>query len=333
MLSTKRQLGQYFTRQQTWLRPQVISFIKSVKAKVAYDPFAGNGDLLMVANSLGIERTVGLDIDPKLGWELNDSLINIPKIKESIIITNPPYLANYSAKRKKIFEGVEKYFASTNYDDLYQIAFEKCLKEAAGVIIIPETFINSPFPKDRLNSITILEDNPFEDTETPVCVVCFDGKSKLLSEVQIYKNDELIGSLEYFEKLRLKPQNSISFRFNDVNGPIALRAVDTTNPQRPISFMRKEELEYDLAGIKNSSRLITIIQTDFPINKLDTLIAHSNIILAAFRYKTKDVLLSPFKGNTKDGSRRRRLDYSTARAILETASEKASHNKNQTRLI
>jgi hypothetical protein len=97
--------------------------------------------------------------------------------------------------------------------------------------------------------------------------------------------------------------------------------------------MRKEELEYDLAGIKNSSRLITIIQTDFPINKLDTLIAHSNIILAAFRYKTKDVLLSPFKGNTKDGSRRRRLDYSTARAILETASEKASHNKNQTRLI
>lgn len=321
MLSTKRQLGQYFTRQQTWLRPQVVAFIKSVGAKIIYDPFAGNGDLLKIADVLGIRKTVGLDIDPRLGWEINDSLVNIPRIEDSIIITNPPYLANYSAKRKNIFEEVSRYFISTNYDDLYQIALEKCLESGSGVIIIPETFINSSFSKDRLNSITILEENPFEDTENPVCVVCFDGKRKLPSDIQIYKNDSPIGSLEYFENLRLKPLNSIPLRFNDINGPLALRAVDTTDPKKPIAFMRKEMLDYDLAGIKHSSRLITIVQTDFSHKDLDALIEHSNTLLADYRERTKDVLLSPFKGNTKDGLRRRRLDYSTARAILETASE------------
>ncbi|HUX36193.1 MAG TPA: hypothetical protein VMV71_04155 [Candidatus Paceibacterota bacterium] len=302
-------------------------------AVVVYDPFAGNGDLLKVANDIGIKKTVGLDIDSKLGWKLNDSLIRIPKIEGSVIITNPPYLTNYSAKRKKIFEQVSKYFASTNYDDLYQIALEKCLDAGTGVIIIPETFINSSFPKDRLNSITILEDNPFEDTENPVCIVCFDGKRKSLHDVQIYKNDASIGSLEYFERLRLKPSNSVPFKFNDVSGPLALRAVDTTDPQKTISFMRKEVLDYDLSGIKHSSRLITIIQTDFSRGKLDALIGHSNAILADLRSRTKDVILSPFKGNRKDGLRRRRLDYATARAILETASERVAPSKNQAILI
>lgn len=329
MSSTKRQLGQYFTRQQTWLCPQVVDFIRSTGARVAYDPFAGNGDLLKVANELGIEKTVGLDIDPKLGWKLNDSLIKIPKISNSVIITNPPYLTNYSAKRKRIFDQVSKYFTSTRYDDLYQVALEKCLDEGAGVIIIPETFINSSFPKNRLNSITILEDNPFEDTENPVCVVCFDGICKPLNDVKLYKNNTMIGSLKYFESLRLKPSNSVPFRFNDVNGPLALRGVDTTDPKKPIAFMRKERLDYDLAGIKHSSRLITIIQTDFSRNKLDALIDNSNALLADFRERTKDVLLSPFKGNRKDGLRRRRLDYATARAILEAASERVMPSKKQ----
>lgn len=333
MSSVKRRLGQYFTRQRTWLQPQVIDFIKSKKAAIAYDPFAGSGDLLSAADALGIPATLGLDIDTSLGWKWNDSLVHIPAVDHSIIITNPPYLTNYSAKRKRIFDHVEKYFAVTTYDDLYQVALEKCLEAGAGVIIIPETFVNSFFPKSRVQSITILEDNPFEDTAVPVCVVCFDGVEKTLREVLVYKNDTFLGSLAFFEGLRLVPNNSLPFRFNDINGPIALRAVDTTDPDRPIRFMRKEELEYDLTGIKHSSRLITVIQTDLTPGKLDALIDHSNTILAGYRNKTQDVLLSPFKGNRKDGSRRRRLDYSTARAILEMAGEKIAPSGKQTLFV
>jgi hypothetical protein len=45
----------------------------------------------------------------------------------------------------------------------------------------------------------------------------------------------------------------------------------------------------------------------------------ANRILDAHRAATHDLLLSPFKGNARNGVRRRRLDYATARAILERA--------------
>ena len=60
--------------------------------------------------------------------------------------------------------------------------------------------------------------------------------------------------------------------------------------------------------------------------KLDHLIAKSNEILNVYREETSDALLSPFKGNRKDGTRRRRLDYSTARAILESAHQEIVPN-------
>jgi len=49
------------------------------------------------------------------------------------------------------------------------------------VAIIPETFINSNFKKKNyLHSITVLEENPFEDTDSPIIIACFDGKYKKL---------------------------------------------------------------------------------------------------------------------------------------------------------
>ncbi len=316
---TKRQLGQYYTRQEYWLLPQVISFIKSTNSSIAYDPFAGDGHLLKAVKKLGLNKAVGLDISKNLRWKSNDSLIDVPKLNNSIIITNPPYLTNYSAKRKGIYKSVAKYFEDGKYDDLYQVAIEKCLNNERGVMIIPETFINSSFPKNRLSSITILEKNPFEDTENPVCIICFDDKIKSKKDIKIYKNDIYLGNLEYFEKFRLKPQKHIRIKFNDISGKIALRAVDGVNPKAYISFMKKEHLDYDLKGIKHSSRLITLINAQVDNKYLDVLIHKSNKILKKYRDDTCDILLSPFKGNRKDGIRRRRLDYQTARAILELA--------------
>jgi len=85
--------------------------------------------------------------------------------------------------------------------------------------------------------------------------------------------------------------------------------------------MKKEELDYDLNGIKQSSRLITVIDVEVDDRKLDEFIKVSNNLLEEFRKETDDILLSPFKGNMKNGIRRRRLDYETARAIMESALE------------
>ena len=325
-VAKKRSLGQFFTKNGFWLKNHILEFIKNTDAKLAFDPFAGGGDLLNVAKKIGFKKIKGFDIDKNLKWEFNDSLINIPKINNSITITNPPYLTNYSAKRKGIFENVKKYFEICNYSDIYQLAIEKCLANDYGVIIIPETFINSSFPKNRLVSITIIEDQLFNDTEIPICVICFNNKNKNYNQIDVYKNEDFIGKLGYFEKLRRTPHKNIYMKFNAKNGQIALRAVDTTNPQKPISFMKPEEIDYDLSDIKYSSRLITVIEVKANNKAIDKIIEYSNKSLSDFRKKTYDILLSPFKGNKKNGERRRRLDYMTARAFLEDAYEFAYPN-------
>lgn len=318
----KISLGQFFTKKDVWLKPQVRDFILSTKARIAVDPFAGDGHLLAVVRKLGISRTIGFDIDTKLPWKLNDSLIAIPKVADAIIITNPPYLTNYSAKRKgsNIFQAVEKYFSMAEFTDLYQLALQNCLASSDYVVaIVPETFLNSTFSKERLMSVTVLEENPFHDTDCPVCVLCFDQQMKPLSRIHMYKNGSSLPSLGELEIMRLRPRYDIPIRYNVVHGNIALRAVDTTDPEKPIKFMPVDKLDYHLSGIKYSSRLITIIQVDIPKKNLLTMITECNRILTEYRRKTHDVTLSPFKGNTKVGIRRRRLDYYTARAILEQA--------------
>lgn len=322
----KQTLGQFFTRNDFWLKDHILDFIKSTKATIAFDPFAGSGDLLKVAEEIGFKKIKGFDIDKTLNWKINDSLLSIPKIKSSITITNPPYLANYSAKRKNIYDSVKKYFKICKYDDIYQLAIEQCLNNDFGIMIIPETFINSKFPKHRLTSVTIIEDQLFDDTENPVCVICYDNKNKTYDKIKVYKNDKMLGTLGYFEKMRRTPQKNIYIKFNSPKGQIALRAVDTTDPAKPISFMKPEEINYDLSDIKQSSRLITVVEMNTKKEAIEKIIKFSNNLLSDFRKKTNDVLLSPFKGNKRNGERRRRLDYLTARAILENAYEMAHPN-------
>src|SRR3989338_2706630 len=322
---TKRQLGQFYTKRDLWLLPNIAEFIHSTNAKIAYDPFVGNGDLIDAIRPLGLTSVVGLDIEPRGSWRHNDSLASIPRIANSVVITNPPYLSNYSAKRKGLYDNIAKYFANSAYDDLYLIAIEKCMSNDYGVMIVPETFINSSFPKQRLHSITVLEENPFEDTETPVCVICFDKNIKESAKIGVFKNERYIGTLKEIQDLRLIPTNNRKIKFNKRDGKIALRAVDTTDPLRPISFMRKEQLDYDLAGIKHSSRLITIISVSVADSMVDPIIADCNEALRDYRKRTHDILLSPFKGNRKDGVRRRRLDYATARAIMESVCSSQLH--------
>lgn len=314
--------GQFFTKASLWLKPHIIDFIKDSKMKVAYDPYAGAGDLLKASSLYGINKTKGLDIDSTLGWEVNDSLEKIPHIEDGIIITNPPYLSNYSASRKHVLEEVKKYFDSSTYDDLYLITLDRMLEAQKYVVaIIPETFINSLYKqKSKLKSITILEENPFEDTDTPVCVVCFDSIEKDFSKIEVFKNDKYISSLEDIETKRLTTNHCVEINFNVLDAWLGLRAVDTTNPNNMIKFDFKENFDYDWnSGIKVSSRLLSVIKIDIPDPDKQKFIDECNSVLNQLRDSTADIILSPFKGNMKNGRRRRRLDFYTARAIMERA--------------
>lgn len=315
-MKEKIKRGKFYTVGDFWLTDRVLKFINESREKTIYDPFAGTGEIFSALEKRGFTSFIGLDIDESLKWGLNDSLINIPS-RDGIIITNPPYLAKQSASRKGLSLD---YFNNTGYDDLYLIAIEKVLEASdRSVLIVPESFINSNFKeKDRLVFITIIEKNPFLDTECPVCVLCFDERKKDFSKIGIYKEDEYLLSLEELERLRLIPDRSVKITFNDKAGWLALRAVDSTDPKNKISFSFREELRYDFENkLKVSSRHMTLIDIEIEENKRQALIQKANEKLEILREKSGDVLLTPFKGNRKDGVRRRRLDFKTARAILE----------------
>ena len=320
----KKSLGQFFTEGVCWLQPQIVNFIRKSQCHIAYDPFAGSGCLFApVTNAVSsIRETAGLDIDPSRGWPVNDSLIKIPSKSGAIIITNPPYISNYSASRKRLGDDLKKYFDMTEYDDVYLLALERMIEAQKNVVaIIPETFINSPFKKKNLlHSITILEENPFLDTDTPVVVVCFDSRQKPYSEIRIYKGSEYTCTLQDVEDCRLVPDNSVRMKFNDLTGWLGVRCVDSTNPNDMLRFDFKENIDYNWEkGIKVSSRLLTLISIDIPQVKRQEFIDSCNAILKEVREKSHDIMLSPFKGNMKNGVRRRRLDFQTCRAIIEQA--------------
>lgn len=316
----KTDLGQFNTKLDVWLKPQVADFIKTTPCTNGLDPFAGGGDLIEVMFDLDLKEVRGLDIDSNLKWKLNDSLLDIPYYRDTIVVTNPPYYARVSASRKK--SPCLIYFEGNNFADLYQIAIGNVLKKyREAVFIIPETYFltENMFFKEDLHSITVLEDNPFYDTDCPVCVACF-SKGNLFEQplYDIYKNDQFLFSnaaLETILRQYIPKTEMLKITFNDPNGNIGLRGVDGVKSGEKIKFCLPEELNYNADKIKVSSRAITILNVEGDFNTKD-LIDNANLYLNNLREDTEDVIFAPFKGNNKDGKRRRRLDFAWARKIL-----------------
>ena len=314
--------GEFQTRGRGWLVKPVRTFIRSAQPDMLLDPFAGEGHLLQTAASLlpGV-RVNGYDIDSSYGFCVNDSLSVVPANPQTLIVTNPPYLAKHSASRKRVRSEVDHYYVASGRDDLYQVALDRCLGVSERVIaIVPETIINSGYPLDRLRVLAIVEADDFTDTDCPVCVCCFGPEVYGREQVDVYRGDKRLGKLGDLEAARLRPLGRVKIRFNDPEGPMALQAVDTIDPSRPIAFMPRDQRRYNASGIKHSSRLVTFLSSPaFDSGNIEDIAARANDRLAVLRRDSCDVVLSPFKGNRRDGRRRRRLDYRTARSLLEIA--------------
>jgi hypothetical protein len=331
----KQNLGQFNTKNDVWLQPQIKEFIRHSGCVFGIDPFAGQGDLVRAANELGLKQVMGYDIDleinKKYGWWWNDSLESIPSAGlGTILITNPPYLAKNSANRND-YDGY-KYFTGNNYEDLYQLAIEKVIqKYKYSVLIIPETYFQNKIAEEHLVSYTVLEENPFVDTDCPVCVVCFDVRNDFMlmsqNEYKIYKKDEFLFTNFQLEDLLREfiPNKDCDITFNAPEGNLGLRAVDGTDPGDRIRFCRPEDLGYSLDDIKESSRAITVLDVPYKID--DKFFQVVNWYLETIRATTHDVIFAPFKNNNKNGERRRRLDYGWARKIINLTVEGLTNEK------
>jgi len=191
----KQNLGQFNTKNDVWLRPHIKEFIADSGCKNIMDPYAGAGDLLFAVNDLPWENVYGYDIDPIFEWPINDGLRDVPEHEDTIVVTNPPYLAKNSAKRNN-FPAYE-YFNDNDYEDLYQLAIHRVLaRYKKSVFIIPETYFQNGIFTSYLHSHTIIEENPFTDTDCPVCVACFYTTNDFMAiagnNYKIYKNRMVI---------------------------------------------------------------------------------------------------------------------------------------------
>jgi hypothetical protein len=313
----KTATGSFFTKKNVWLTKPVVDFLKLALTNnnVVLDPYAGEGHLLNACVEKFESKIFGYDIRDT-EWKQNDSLVSIPNPNSAVIVTNPPYLAKYSAKRKGVIDSVEKYFNCVR-EDLYQVALDKCLSSARFVVaIIPETFLNSSYEKEFLSVLCVLEENPFDDTETPVCVACFDTQKK--QKGKLYINEKYCGDLSEIFSYREVVERKANIKFNVADGRIALKAVDGTADDDLIRFENAKSFAYARSNIKHSSRLLTYLEVDsLKDEEIDKFVSICNDNLKAVRNNTFDLVLSPFKGNNKAGKRRRRLDYAMARVIME----------------
>jgi hypothetical protein len=323
---SKVSLGSFYTTQSSWLTKEVIDFLaKALKDSkgLLLDPFAGDGHLLdAIQENKELKNKMvkaeGYDIQGKT-WPINDSLIEIPNPKRAVIVTNPPYLANHSAKRKGVSSLVEKYFERSTQKNLYMIALENCLQSADYVVaIIPETFLLSSFPKNRLELAVVIQSELFGDTDAPALVACF-GKDERAS-AHIYTGNKSIGPLEQILSLRESTAPKQKIVFNDPKGRIGLRAVDGSGGKSPIEFLPAKSFDYPAESVVVSSRLMTYLELpELQDREIADVIRQANIALNRIREASGDLVLAPFKGNDRSGKRRRRLDYALARGILNQA--------------
>jgi len=321
----KVSLGSFYTTKSGWLTHQVRHFLENALVEsngYLLDPFAGDGHLLETIRAdaiLGrqVKQTNGFDVRGAI-WPINDSLIEIPNPQRAVIVTNPPYLANHSAKRKGVDQLVEKYFASSTQKNLYRIALENALASADYVVaIIPETFLLSTFPKHRLELAVVIQDQLFADTDAPALVACF-GK-KVRDDAHVFTGDQSIGTLKEILLLRESKAPKQNILFNDPHGRIGLRAVDGSDGKTPIAFVAAKDFGYPSDSVVVSSRLMTYLEVPGVSNeRIPELIAKANSLLVSIREQSGDLVLAPFKGNDKTGRRRRRLDYALARKILSS---------------
>jgi hypothetical protein len=187
------------------------------------------------------------------------------------------------------------------------------------VAIVPETFLLSSYPKGRLQLAVVIQDELFGDTDAPALVACF-GKQENF-DADIFAGTKPIGKLSKILDLRTgEAILKTKIVFNDPGGRIGLRAVDGSDGQSAIGFMLAEEFGYSPKKVMGSSRLMTYLDIpDLEDHEVAKLIDRSNKILSRIRLASADLVLAPFKGNDRNGRRRRRLDYGLARKILNEA--------------
>jgi hypothetical protein len=285
MLDSKKLRGQYYTTTNPF-SGSAFSLWNGMKPHnvPVIEPFAGAGNLFNFVD----EDWHGYDIEPKNPNVIQqDTLQDFPKGYD-VAITNPPYLAKNSLKRR----GGTLFF---KYEDLYLDCVEQMLTNCGFVAaIIPSTFYGTGLFQDRLLCWDKLDYVLFEDTDCPVGVAYFiPDKCK----TKLFVNGQSI------TPHGLERNKNVKLRFNVPDGNYVLTAIDNTRHENiridPVSdaFDRDKYL-------KNTSRNYSLFHSD---KELDCDVVNQKI--SQWRTETDDFYLTSFKSMMKCGKYRKRISF------------------------
>lgn len=328
-MSNKIQHGQFYTKGNCFKHQVFIDWYNAIpnKDKLSIiEPFAGANNIIRLMDEADFKiphgRWGAYDIEPEAAGTnvipgvkviKQDTIANYPKGFD-ICITNPPYLAKNSAKRKKIDVDFGE------HQDLFELSLSVMLANSKYVAaIIPESFISRQIFTDRLVFVISLNYEMFDDTDFPVCLAVFNPEPT--DNFDIYLGDKLIGNHLSIKKKTdklFKNDSHQKIKFNDPNGNIGVQAIDSSSGET-IAFIPGKQIPS--SEIKISSRAKTRVSLDVKLTKdeLEQLLNECNRILAIYRKTTQDVFMTSFKGLRKDDKYRRRLDFATTAKIIKEA--------------
>lgn len=329
-INHKRQLGQFYTVLNPFHHPLFYSWLESIPddiyQTVWLEPFAGSNNIPELLDALDIKSANNSSWNSYDIQEPQENTSDIPIIIQDTIsnfpsgykvaITNPPYLAKNSAKRRGLV------YPDTEYDDLYKLSLKQCLDNVDYLAaIIPQSFVTSKevLLKKRLFGIISLNTQVFEDTECPVCLALFQKQNS--SDFLITDTSTLHStSFKDLSNYKLESNLDIDLTFNSPQGLLGLKAVDNTS-EASIKFCLGPT--FPATSIKQSSRAYTRISSSIfeSIESIDSFIDDLNLYLDDWRNNTNDVFLTSFKGLRRDGKYRRRLDWNTASLIIKVVYE------------
>ena len=262
-MTDKIKLGQFYTDGNPFILKPFLNWANKIhiEKQCVLEPFAGSNNLITTLRGMDLCKYFkSYDIAPQnKEVEYRDSISNFPQ-NYKVCITNPPWLAKNSAKRKNIP------FITDKYDDLYKFCLELCLKNCDYVaILVPATFLQSKLFRNRLHTYILLHNTLFIDTENPVCLCLFNKEET--KDTLIYYDNKYIGQLNVLIKEIPETKKQRDIVFNDPAGTLGFISFDNTK-EPSIRFCNAKDItHYD---IKHSSRFITKIGGDF--NNIDILV-------------------------------------------------------------
>lgn len=315
--------GQFFTERDIFKTNIVFEDFmtkNNLWSQKILEPFAGANNLIKFLQNKNPKISyASFDLEPKdENVIMNDSLKNWNYQNFNIVITNPPYLAKHSAHRMKL----EVDFGE--YDDLYKVCLAKCLENVRYTIaIIPTTLINSNRKMDqkliqKLLIFQLLPDNQnFNDTEHPVALAFFDNQ-KDSNDFDLFENNISLRSYQKLLKKQediLSPKNTLTINFNHSNGNLCIYTSDNTKNWDNVKFFKADKILAQ--DVKNTNRhKVKILVVNKEIS--DEQIKQLNNKILLLRENKCDFLWASFKGISKTGHFRKRVDFGIIKKIINS---------------